>query len=211
MRQGFHGSEEQTGGVLHYEYNNTLFMFNPMSKHNKEASEAEGMPILYPDTPIGRKAFPFRFGSENIPAETGQWHQEVPAIFSSPAASVRTLSSSSPLRSPPPPPPPTHAAGLSGLLSLCPLSLSSRVVFSSSTQLPPPPPLPQSSLRPCGPAAAATSLPPRLPAVSFLFLPPFMSAPPIATIHSILYFFQYCQIRLLPSCYSQRLSVLSSA
>jgi hypothetical protein len=163
MRQGFHGSEEQTGGVLHYEYNNTLFMFNPMSKHNKEASEAEGMPILYPDTPIGRKAFPFRFGSENIPAETGQWHQEVPAIFSSPAASVRTLSSSSPLRSPPTPPPPTHAAGLSGLLSLCPLSLSSRVVFSSSTQLPPPPPSPvkPAALRPRRRRHLFASPPPR--------------------------------------------------
>ena len=73
---GFHGSEEQTGSVLHYEFNETLFMFNPFSKHSKGASQAEGMPILYPDTPIGAKAFPWRFGSENIETGSNDWHQE---------------------------------------------------------------------------------------------------------------------------------------
>ena len=72
---GFHGSEEQTGGVLHYEFNETLFMFNPFSKHFKEASMAEGMPIVYPDTPVGRKVFPWRYGAENIEANS-DWHQE---------------------------------------------------------------------------------------------------------------------------------------
>lgn len=64
--------------MLHYEYNNTLFMFNQNSKHNKEANQAEGVPVIYPDTPIGRKAFPYRFGSENIVGETADhhWHQE---------------------------------------------------------------------------------------------------------------------------------------
>eukprot|EP01052_Picozoa_sp_SAG31_P024718 SAG31_NODE_2121_length_6404_cov_17.936875_7_plen_640_part_00 len=73
---GFHGSEEQTGGVLHYEFNETLFMFNPFSKHFKEASMAEGMPIVYPDTPVGRKVFPWRYGGENIRANSGRWQQE---------------------------------------------------------------------------------------------------------------------------------------
>ena len=64
---GFHGSEQQTGGFLHYEFNQSLFMFNPFSKHNKEASMACGMPIFYPDTAVGDTVFPWRFGAENLP------------------------------------------------------------------------------------------------------------------------------------------------
>ena len=74
---GFHGTEEQTGGFLHYEFNSTLFFYNSWSKHNKQGSMAVGAPIIYPDTAVGSKVFPYIYGKESVPPQSGnQWHQE---------------------------------------------------------------------------------------------------------------------------------------
>ena len=37
---------------------------------------AEGMPIVYPDTPTGRRVFPWRYGGENILADGDSWQLE---------------------------------------------------------------------------------------------------------------------------------------
>jgi hypothetical protein len=63
----------QTGSFLHYEVNETLFMFNPFVKHQPQ-SEQSSMLIMMPYTEQGDAMFPHRWGMSQY--VIGEWQVE---------------------------------------------------------------------------------------------------------------------------------------
>eukprot|EP01049_Picozoa_sp_SAG25_P002837 SAG25_NODE_154_length_13563_cov_44.588978_16_plen_99_part_00 len=58
----YHTSPMQVGSFLHYEYNQTLFLFNPFIKHLPEPEESSSF-IMTPYSEQGNRMFPHRWGS----------------------------------------------------------------------------------------------------------------------------------------------------